>query len=199
MIDNNQMHRSIQVINFITASGGVILIFMSLWPGFAGGCVAFLALPFIALLGMAWLNVFVVWLLRAGEGRKTVSLARLAVAPALVCLTLIALIFYIPRRIAFVVCQSQFDRLVASVPINEDGGAPFEHWVGIYHVDRYATNPTGGVFFRTGSSGLFLDTDSYGFVYHPDPNSKYTPFGHRGYELHPLSGGWFWFSVTWHF
>src|SRR5581483_11494439 len=47
----------IRAINAITIAGGIVLLVMSLWPGYAGGCLLLLALPLIAMLGLAWLIV----------------------------------------------------------------------------------------------------------------------------------------------
>jgi hypothetical protein len=190
------MRRHIRVINFITVAGGVVLILKSPWPGQIGGCLGCLALPAVALLGLAWLNVFAIWLLGAGEGRKALKLRQLAFAPAVVCLTLLALHYYIPCRIAFALCRSRFDGLVKSVPSNDSDGVAFGRWVGIYYVDRYANDPGSGTFFRTGLEGGNLDKTSYGFAYQPNLDSRYTPFGHSYYDLCPLGGGWYWVTVT---
>ena len=190
------MAEAIKTINLATILGAIGLVILSLWPGFAGGCWIFLALPLIALLGLAWLLVAMIGYVRH---RNAPSLRQLAVAPILVCLTLALLVFYIPRRIAFLAHRGQFEKHVASVRAN---GYPTERpgWVGIYHVDMCATDPRGGVYFRTGTGpdGIGPDTVSYGFVYRP--NRTGSPFGASGYLVRRLSGEWYWFEASddWH-
>ena len=186
------MVEAIKTINLATILGGIGLVVMSLWPGFAGGCWIFLALPLIALLGLAWLLVAMIGYVRH---RNAPSLRQLAVAPILVCLTLALLVFYIPRRIAFLAHRGPFEKHVASVRAN---GYPTERpgWIGIYRVDMCVTDPRGGVYFRTGTGpdGIGPDTVSYGFVYRP--NRKGSPFGASGYRVRRLGGEWYWFEAS---
>ncbi|WP_139228486.1 hypothetical protein [Planctomicrobium piriforme] len=60
----------------------------------------------------------------------------------------------------------------------------------------YATDPRGGVSFRTHTSpdGIGPDTMSYGFAYHP--NGEGTPFGAAGYQVRRLQNGWYWFMTS---
>ena len=186
------MAEAIKTINVATVLGAIGLVVLSLWPGFAGGCWVFFALPLIALLGLAWLLVAMIGYVRR---RNAPSLRQLAVAPILVCLTLALLVFYIPRRIAFFGHRGQFEKHLASVRAN---GYPTERlgWVGIYRVDMCVTDPRGGVYFRTatGPGGIGPDTVSYGFVYRP--NRQGSPFGASGYLVRPLSGEWYWFEAS---
>jgi len=185
----------IRAINAITIAGGIVLLVMSLWPGYAGGCLLLLALPLIAMLGLAWLIVVALAASHA-KGTKPLRVRQVLVAPLVVCLTYGMLTFYIPRRIAFRVVQSRFDSLVPSATVSEDGGTKLDRWLGIYHVDEYAADPRGGVYFRTGSApdGISPDTMSYGFAF--QPNGKGTPFGEARYVVRSLGRGWYWFEVS---
>jgi hypothetical protein len=186
-------------INTIVIAGAIGLLVMSLWPGFAGGWIICLAIPAIGFLGIVWLGVLLAWLFYKEE-REPKSLLTISVAPIVVCLTFATLLFYIPRRIGFVFFRHCFARsFPTAVTVNEgdpDDGIEINKWCGIYRVDRCAVEPDGGVFFRTGT-GKFLDVDSYGFAYRPNPT--HGPFGTRRYKIHPLGGDWYWFEVTWHF
>jgi len=187
----------IRAINAITIAGGIVLLVMSLWPGYAGGCLLLLALPLIAMLGLAWLIVVALAASQA-KGTKPLAVRQVFVAPLVVCLTYAMLTFYIPRRIAFRVVQSRFDSLVPSATVSEDGGTKLDRWLGIYHVDEYAADPRGGVYFRTGSAPDLLapDTMFYGFAF--QPNGQGTPFGARRYLVRPLGRDWYWFQVSDH-
>jgi hypothetical protein len=192
---------AIRAINVITGAGAVTLLVMSLWPGYAGGCIFVLALPLIALLGLAWLVVVARAASRSSDGGQSLRVRQIILAPVLVCLTYGMLRYYIPRRVAFRVFQSRFDRHVPSATVREYGGTKFDRWVGIYHVDEYAADPRGGVYFRTGTGadGIGPDTMSYGFVYRP--NRLGTPFGAARYLVRPLGrDGWYWFQASndWH-
>ena len=69
-------------------------------------------------------------------------------------------------------------------------GAALDRRLGIYHVDRLAADPRGGVYFRThtGADGIGPDTMSYGFAFRPNPVG--TPFGRAGYGYSHLFGDW---------
>jgi hypothetical protein len=194
------MEGMIRGINAITIAGGVILLVMSLWPGYAGGCVILLALPLIALLGIAWLIVAARATSQSSKGTKPLRVRPVLVAPVAVCLTFGLLVFYIPRRVAFMAVQSRFDSYLQSATASEYGGTNLDRWLGIYHVDEYAADPRGGVYFRTGTGpdGIGPDTTSYGFAYRP--NGQGTPFGAAHYLVRPLGRGWYWFQASddWH-
>jgi hypothetical protein len=192
---------AIRAINVITGAGAVTLLVMSLWPGYAGGCIFILALPLIALLGLSWLVVVARAASRSSDGEQSLRIRQIILAPVLVCLTYGMLRYYIPRRVAFRVFQSRFDSHVPSATVSEYGGTKLDRWVGIYHVDEYAADPRGGVYFRTGTGpdGISPDTMSYGFDYRP--NLQGTPFGAARYSVRRLGrDGWYWFQASndWH-
>jgi len=68
--------------------------------------------------------------------------------------------------------------------------------LGIYHVDEWASDQRGGVYFRTGTGpdGIGPDTMSYGFVYRP--NREGSPFGASHYMVRRLGGDWYWFRAS---
>jgi hypothetical protein len=191
--------KHLRTINTIVIAGAIGLLVMSLWPGFADGWIACLAIPAIGILAIGWLVIAIVRLTSAQQ-RKSISLAKISYAPIVVCLTFATLFFYIPLRISFIFFRHRFSRsLPTAVTVNDgyhDDGIEINKWFGIYHVDRCAVEPDGGVYFRTGMSKL-LDVDSYGFAYRPNPT--HGPFGKRDYEIHHLTGDWYWFEVMWHF
>ena len=190
------MSRTIRAINLTTAAGATALVVWSLWPGYASGFVACLVLPLVALLGVAWLVAASRLWSAARAGRAPYPPRHLLVAPALVCLTLVLLLFYVPRRVAFAACKGRFDRHVGAAPAGGYEGAVLDARLGIYHVDRYAADPRGGVYFRTGTTpdGIGPDTVSHGFAYRP--NDVGTPFGSARYMVRPLHGGWYWYRAS---
>jgi hypothetical protein len=190
------MQLMIRVINAFVAVGAIVLIMMSMWPGFVIGCFLVLALPLIALLGIAWLIVAVGALRQSGRPSKPHLARQLMLAPLLVCLTYGVLKFYVPRRIAFLAVRTRFDSFVASAPVSDYGSKKLDRWIGIYHVDEYAADPRGGVYFRTGSGpdGIGPDMMSYGFVYRPNPQG--TPFGATRLEIRRITQDWCWFQTS---
>jgi hypothetical protein len=84
----NATGRALTVINSLTAAGGVLVLAMSLWPGYASGCGVLLAYPHIGALGLAWLAVAVLrFSLPAAGPAKRPRLRTLLVAPLIVCTT----------------------------------------------------------------------------------------------------------------
>jgi len=164
------LRRIMGAINAVTFVGGIVLSIMSFWPGYAGGCIALLALPLIALLGLAWLVVAARVLPRPWGRGASVPLRSIIVAPLLVVATFALLLFYVPRRATFAACRSAFDRQLSSPPSVGASAVPLDRWLGIYHVDEWASDQRGGVYFRTGTGpdGIGPDTMSYGFVYRPN-------------------------------
>ena len=66
--------------------------------------------------------------------------------------------------------------------------------IGLYNVDRYSTDPRGGIYFRVRGEDAGLDLIHYGFVY--QPNQQGSPFGQSNYTLEHLTGDWYIFSET---
>ncbi len=104
--------------------------------------------------------------------------------------------FDVPRRIAFAISRSSFEQSVQTAPAPGRPETPPGSHFGVYHVDEYAADSRGGVFFRvyTGPDGIGPDRMSYGFVFKPNPEG--TPFGAAGYETHRLSRDWYWFCAS---
>ena len=118
------------------------------------------------------------------------------VSIAILTLNSILILNGMPRRVAFVVSQPAFQRHVAKAPVSEHGGVALGRMLGVYYVDRYATDPRGGVYFRThaGADGIGPDTMTYGFAFRP--NSEGTPYGRAGYHYSHIIGDWYVFSAS---
>jgi len=155
--------------------------------------VVFLTLVPIALFTL----VFIAIKLIRRQGRLSDLPLREAAAVALFAVATAGLVvFAVPRRVAFALSRSAFEETCKSAP---EGWHELNSRLGLYHVDEYATDSRGGVFFRvnTGPDG-FIDTMSYGFAY--QPNREGTPFGAAHYELSHLTGDWYEFQASndWH-
>lgn len=186
--------KSLRVISAITIAGGAWLLFLGMWPGMAlgDGCLVLVSLPGIPLLGIAWL---VVCLRRLPEpwGRgDELPLKQVAVAPVAACLTLAILLTGIPLRAAFACTQWRLTRHTNSATEQRSRLG----WIVPYHIDEYARDRRGGVYFRTGTSpdGISPDTFSHGFAY--QPNQQGTPFGKAHHSLRRLWGDWHEFSAS---
>ena len=135
------------------------------------------------------------WLLKP---LQDVPWRRLVVIPVLLVGTYVALKFYVPRRLVFLVSRPSFERLLPTARSARwwyGGDSPEEpERVGIYTVDATVAHPRGGVFFRTQVLPDGPDKISYGFVYRP--NRRETPFGTARYRVSRLVGDWFWFRVS---
>lgn len=190
------MRNTLTWINGLTIGGGGILLALSLWPGFTGGCFMCFVLPLIFLLGIVWLHAVLTELVAVVRRAKSTINPRFLIAPVVVGLTLLLLTYYVPRRVAFLILRPQFDRLIATLPSDDHRPAELNKWIEVYRVDKYAIDPRGGVYLRTNTSqdGLGPDTVSHGFVYLP--NSKGSPFGAARYRVRPISGGWYWFGAS---
>jgi hypothetical protein len=191
----NFQRSTLPAINLITAVGAGALLVSSLWPGFGNGCWVCLALPLAVLLGIAWL-----WTAlsarRAAVNRPT--LRQMLLAPALVVATVLLLYSQVPLRIAFATVQARLQSHVVTAPVlsNADMNTKPLGPIGMYRVDAYATDPRGGVYFRTGTGqdGMGPDTMSFGFAFRP--NTTGTPFGRARYRIRHLSGEWYWFAAS---
>ena len=188
--------RVMTVVNWITLFGALGLIGMSLWPGYAGGCVALLALPCIGLLGLGWLLTASRALPPPWGTRADVPVWTMPVAPVLVCTTFAMLLFYVPRRVAFMAHERAFERMLPAAPAAGSMTTTLGRRVGIYYIDEWATDERGGVYFRTGTGpdGIGPDTMSCGFAY--QPNRSGSPFGASEYAVRRLFGHWYWFRAS---
>ena len=63
------------------------------------------------------------------------------------------------------------------------------------HIDRFATDPRGGVYFRTRThpDGFSTGRMSHGFSYRP--NAAGSPFGDSKYTLSYIVGDWYAFQA----
>jgi hypothetical protein len=101
-----------------------------------------------------------------------------------------------PRRVAFILSRPVFQRHIATASPNWHEDEPLRRRLGAYYVDISATDPRGGVYFRThaGPDGIGPDTMSYGFAYRP--NREGSPFGRAGYHLSHMVGDWYLFWAS---
>jgi len=182
----------------VACSAGLLVL--SLWPG------AFDTLYFIALLtavfwvpmagiGALVLLVLAIRMVIQGAKGSRASLVRLVVAGAIPLLSLALVLTHIPLRLAFTFCRPSFEQWVESAPTTEyDLEVPYQR-IGLWHVDEYAADPRGGVYFRVGTGqDLGPNTMSYGFAFKPNPEGS--PFGNRRYRRSRLTGDWFYFQVS---
>jgi len=116
---------------------------------------------------------------------------RVAIPVLMLVITFAALLFYIPRRIAFAACQSSFERIV------DDGirnNREFNRRIGPYQIDECLTGGRGGVYLRVYSGADGPDVMSWGFCHNPARDSS--PFGAAHYKTYRLSHGWYWFRAS---
>jgi hypothetical protein len=101
-----------------------------------------------------------------------------------------------PRRLAFLHARPAFEALIAAAPPALSDGGHFERRMGVYHVDRFAADPRGGVYFRTrsGPDGFYASRMTYGFCHRP--NRAGSPFGNEKYALSHVVGDWYAFQAS---
>jgi hypothetical protein len=184
----------LRTINATTVVGAIVLLVLGLWPGYAVGMWVLLALPLAVVLGVGWL----IQMIRlAGPSGPRSTLRQAVLAPAVFTATLILLVSFLPLRVGFLTCRSEFDALVPSAVASvadRDGAFP-ERRIGIYRVDEILADPRGGIYFRTGTGPtLGPDQMTYGFAYRP--NGKGSPFGAAEYVVRRVWGDWYWFQAS---
>ncbi len=147
----------------------------------------------IALIAFVFLATFLSRRHRQG-GLLPIPKWQAAAVPTLAVLTLVLLVFNVPRRLAFAFSRSAFESMAQSAP--PPGITPVNAWLGLYWVDDYAGDARGTVFFRvySGSDGIGPDVMSYGFARQPSQQS--TPFGGAGYRVFHIVDDWYWFGVS---
>jgi hypothetical protein len=193
----------------LAALGSILLMLMSAYPSVLND-FAFIAI-FLYLMAIGG---WIVLLMNARAAEKAVEPGLLAddeigggkspishwrwiiVSIAILILNFVLILNGIPRRVAFVLSWSTFQRQAATAPASEYKGEVPGRLLGVYYVDRYTADPRGGVYFRThaGADGIGPDTMSYGFAYHP--NSKGTPFGNAWYRDSHVVGDWYVLSAS---
>ncbi len=181
----------------------VIVLAISIYPGVLGDLLllsfllAFLVVPVIGLAAI--LVLFVLGL------KGQLKVIRIPWKQAVVVLALLVcacglMILNVPRRIAFATSRSSFEKFVPQATPSEYGGTVLNRCLGVYHVDQYAADPRGGVYFRvfSGADGIGPDVMSHGFAH--KPNTKGTPFGAASYGVYHLGNDWYWFCASddWH-
>jgi hypothetical protein len=193
----------------LAALGNVLFALMSAYPGVLSDLGIIAILLFLMVIG-GWIAFLISG--RAddkaikpelvaddniGAVKPLVSHRRSFIASiAILSLCFVLILNGVPKRVAFVLSRSAFQRLAAKAPISEFNGEALGRRIGVYYVDRYAPDPRGGVFFRThsGADGIGPDTMSYGFAYRPNPEG--TPFGRAGYRYSHVVGDWYEFSAS---
>ena len=192
-----QLRLMVRVFLIIIALGLVVALYLSLVPGSWNYFLLLMAVAVLALvlapIALLTLILIAVKLVRR-QGRLSDLPLREAAAVALFAVATAGLVvFAVPRRVAFALSRSAFDEACKSAPSSKQ---ELNSRLGLYHVDEYAKDSRGGVFFRvgTGPDGLGPDLMSYGFVY--QPNREGTPFGAAHYELSHLTGDWYLFQAS---
>lgn len=192
------MRIAFQVLMVLMILGSILSIDLSFYPGLLpdllftiellSGCWGPIAIVILVIVGQ--------WLFRRYlQGRLDLPPAwQFDLTAVVMALTLVLLIYGIPRRVAFLASRPAFERFVASAPLSKYGGEVLDARVGLYRVDRYAADPRGGVYFRVYSGADFLDIMSHGFAYRP--NRQGTPFGSARYEVFHIAGDWFIFRAS---
>ena len=197
--ESSTMKHAGKILIVTVSLGCLTLLVLSVYPGLLVD-LAMLAAFFSVCIGPVLLIagfITVIVLDRRGafsEFRMTWK--QVGIAAAVFMATGVAIVFYLPRRVAFACSRSAFEALADQATESRVGGQPLDQWLGVFHVDRYAADPRGGVYFRVyqGGDGIGPDTLSSGFVHHP--NRVGSPFGAARYATHPLGGGWYWFMAS---
>jgi hypothetical protein len=187
----------------LTILGSIFSLGLSVWPGKLSEAV-FTAVLFGALTAIVWIPVGAAVLIGVavilGRRRRSGELAPISwiepIMAGFVLLVSLGLLFFnVPRRLGFALSRAQFESQIAAAP-KSSHGVSLDKRLGVYQVDRYATDPRGGTYFRVfeGSDGIGPDTMSYGFV--KTPNTEGTPFGAAHYRYRRLIGDWYWFIAS---
>ena len=116
-----------------------------------------------------------------------------SIAALVLVLNCCLLWFGAPRQLAFLHARSAFEGSMAAAP---SGCERFDRCLGVYHVDRFAADPRGGIYFRTrsGPDGFYAGMMSYGFSHMP--NHVGSPFGDEKYTLSHVGGDWYAFQAA---
>jgi hypothetical protein len=134
--------------------------------------------PIVAIFLLTWLNAYGLQNCQT-YCKKCVSVPRWSrrICSVIILISLVLLIFYVPRRIGFAVSRSAFQRYADAHQQADSGITKLKAWFGVYKVDQFSIDPRGGMYFRTQSCGDGLGPDemSFGFCY--QPNSDGSPFG----------------------
>ena len=101
-----------------------------------------------------------------------------------------------PRRLAFLHARPSFEMHVPVAPPAASGAGPVDLRLGVYVVDRFGTDPRGGIYFQTCSNpdAFHASTVSYGFAYRPNPSG--TPFGDEDCVIEHIVGDWYSYQAS---
>ena len=194
----------IRAVLIFTALGSLAVLSLSIWPGVLVDVIFWIALLSLvwlplALIALALLGVFLYRRHRQG-GLRSIPRREAMEIPTMIILTLVLLYFYVPRRLAFVLCRAAFESTAQAALGSGSGRTSVNSWVGIYWVNECAGDSSGTAFFRVYSSfdGIGPDITSYGFARRPSQHS--TPFGSADYHVFHIVDDWYWFRVSddWH-
>jgi hypothetical protein len=102
----------------------------------------------------------------------------------------------VPRWLAFLHARPGFEAFIATAPPVYSSGEGFDRRLGVYRVNRLATDPRGGVYFQTrsGPDGFRTSKMTYGFSYRP--NQAGSPFGDEKYALLHVVNDWYSFQAS---
>jgi hypothetical protein len=170
-----------------------LLLWSTSYPGSLGPAVVF-SLTGILLLGALWLYRFVRWL----RSRQRTGVARWAIAPAMVVVTVGLIVTHVPLRVRFELGRDEFDRITEGL---EPRGS-FDEWepldvpdeVGTYEID-FAFQVGANVILYESHGWYFNDA---GFAYLPDgvdPRLASDSFEAPRYIS--LGGGWYAWRASW--
>jgi hypothetical protein len=183
---------------FLACAASVAAVLLSIYPGmlrdlmFVLMLTSIIWLPLAAVLGIVWLVLMV----RSKARLIDWPWVRYGLAAVVLGSAFVLVLYYVPRRLAFMASLAQFQALVAQAPVQEYGGTALNQRLGVFMVEDYAADQRGGVYFRVyqGGDGIGPDVMSYGFTY--QPNRAGTPYGASSYSLYRLGSGWYWFHAS---
>jgi hypothetical protein len=170
-----------------------ILIVLSCVPGFLER-YPIRQIIFYPVFGFAvFVAIFAVWNLAAPAATANKKRVRFwsLVVMANLFLTPTIIQTYAAQSIAFHYYGEDFAQLLPKAPMALGGTVPLNVGFGPYEIDRWGTDPRGGVYFRIVRSEV--GDRSFGFVHQPNPEG--TPFGDENYLLHDLGKGWYSFEA----
>lgn len=196
-LSGRYMKTGLNILIILTLITCVLTLVLSIYPGVIQDIFTFITLALLWLaiaVGIAIALLAIV--VQRGSASVKNSLARIGAILLMVVCSYGMLKFYIPRQIGFLASRTAFEGWLAQNPPKNYTARSLNKKLGIYHVDQYAADPRGGVYFRVyrGRDGLGPDTISYGFAY--QPNLQGSPFGAAYYGIYPLGNGWFWFQAS---
>jgi hypothetical protein len=187
------------VIIALTALACLVALATSIYPGeandllFIGILLLFLVGPVVGIIALTG----VIILARKGKLRGIrIPWMRAAVVLILLFGTYVVLKLYVPRRIAFMASSAAFEQMVSQATPSGYQGTPLNRRLGIYDVDEYASDPRGGVYFRTYQGGDGIGPDVMSYVFAHKPNRQGTPFGAAHYRVFRLGNNWYWFHAS---